>query len=97
MRDDGRESYTPEEDRELIDRPIIAQFSERAVDEQFKAGDLLAVVRVFEESWVDVWFHQHDVKHGILVPIDRNVPIATMEDNDYCIEYLADGIAPAFT
>lgn len=97
MRDDVRESYTPEDGRELIDRTIIDQFSERAVDEQFKAGDLQAVVQVFVESWVVVRLHRHDVKRGTLVSIDRNGPNATMEDVDYCIEYLVDGIAPAFT
>lgn len=96
MREDVREQYSTEEDRELVDQTIVDQFSEQALSSQFKTGELEAVVRVFEESWVVFWAHRRDVKRGIIVSIERNGPIASMDDVDHCIQYLDSTIGPEF-
>lgn len=39
---------------------------------------------------------RRDVKHGIIVSIDGNGPIASMDDVDHYIDLLDRAIAPAF-
>lgn len=56
-REDVREQCTTEEDPELVDQIIVDKSSEQTWRSPVSNGDLGAILRVFEESWMVSWKH----------------------------------------
>lgn len=52
MRENVSNQYTADEDRDLVTETIIDQLSELDIEAQFKTGNLEALIRVFEPTWV---------------------------------------------
>lgn len=93
MRDDVRAQYTTDEDQVVVDDTIIQQLSLSDTDNAFKTGQLNGLVRVFDEAWVLSWPDYLSGKSGVIISIQRNGTNATMDDIDWCIEYLEREIA----
>lgn len=93
MRPDVRALYTREEHRRIVDDTIIEQLSTPETERAFKAGELLAIVRTFEEAWIVLWSDGTGRKSGVNVSIQRDGERATMSDVEWCIEFLEDEVA----
>ncbi|MDS0294037.1 hypothetical protein [Halogeometricum luteum] len=94
MREDMRELYDSGESQSIVDDTIVHQLSGRTAEGAFKAGRLRAFVRVFDDSWVLAWTKSLPKKTGFIVSIDRGGETATMDDLEWCIDYLDAEIAP---
>jgi hypothetical protein len=94
FRPDVRERYDLDERQQILDDAIVQQLSFSDQGSVFKTGDLKSFVRVFDEAWVLTWREPSNVKAGFLVSIQRDGEIATMEDVEYCIQYLDEEIEP---
>ena len=94
FRPDVRERYDLDEQQQILDDAIVQQLSFSDQGSVFKTGDLKSFVRVFDEAWVLTWREPSNVKAGFLISIQRDGDSATMEDVEYCIEYLDDEIEP---
>lgn len=94
MRDDVRRQYTEGEDQRIVDEAIVDQLSLRREEGAFKTGGLRAIVRAFDDAWVMSWPDPLDGKSGIIVSIQRDGDVATMDDVEYCIRFLDDRITP---
>ncbi|MFP8951912.1 hypothetical protein ACLI4Z_02900 [Natrialbaceae archaeon A-arb3/5] len=90
MRDDVRATYSSTESQAVVDQTIVSQLSYSRHEETFKAGELDAVVRVFENAWIVAYPDAPDRKSGVLVSIERDSDRASMSDVEWCIRYLED-------
>lgn len=97
MREDVRERYTPEEDREVVDDTILKHLSASGSERAFKTGELHGLVRIFDDAWVLSWAAESDEKVGVIVSVDRDGDVATLDDLDWCVEYLNEAVAPELT
>ena len=93
FRPDVREQYEQDERQQILDDAIVQQLSFSDQETVFKTGELRSFVRVFDEAWVLTWRDPSNVKAGFLISIQRDGD-ATMEDVEYCIQYLDDEIEP---
>jgi len=93
FRPDVREQYEQDERQQILDDAIVQQLSFSDQETVFKTGELRSFVRVFDEAWVLTWRDPSNVKAGFLVSIQRDGD-ATMEDVEYCIQYLDDEVEP---
>lgn len=93
MRDDVRSQYTPDEDQTIVDDTIIQQLSLERAENSFKAGSLNGLVRLFDEAWVLSWPDSLQTKSGVIVSIQRH-STASLDDLDWCAQYLNDEIKP---
>jgi len=93
FRPDVREQYELDERQQILDDAIVQQLSFSDQESVFKTGELKSFVRVFDEAWVLTWRDPSNVKAGFLISIQRDGD-ATMEDVEYCIQYLNDEIEP---
>ncbi|WP_394295413.1 hypothetical protein [Halogeometricum pallidum] len=94
MREDMSELYDPGESQSIVDDTIVHQLSGRTTEGAFKAGQLRAFIRVFDDSWVLAWTKSLREKSGFIVSIDRDGETASMDDLEWCIDYLDTEIAP---
>ncbi|WP_424019055.1 hypothetical protein ACOZ4N_06175 [Halorientalis pallida] len=94
FRPDVREQYEQDERQQILDDAIVQQLSFSDQGSVFKTGDLKSFVRVFEDAWVLTWREPSNVKAGFLISIERDGETATMEDVEYCIQYLDEEIEP---
>jgi hypothetical protein len=92
MRDDIREKYTTDEDRQVVDDTIIKQLGLTESETAFNTGTVQAFIRVFDEAYILSWSDTLPKKSGFIVSIDRHGSTATMDDLEWCIQYL-DGEA----
>lgn len=95
IRRDVRRQYTTDELRDLVDRTIVEQLGYRRNQEAVEAGDLTAVVRVFEEAWIVSCPDPTDRKCGVLLSIDRDGDQTTMADLEWCLEYVRREVVDA--
>lgn len=72
LRDDIRERVTSEELREAVDDTIVDQLSLADTESVFRAGELQANLRVFEDAWVVAWPDGLDTHSGFIVSIERD-------------------------
>ncbi|AQL41302.1 hypothetical protein BV210_00600 [Halorientalis sp. IM1011] len=93
FRPDVREQYELDERQQILDDAIVQQLSFSDQETVFKTGELRSFVRVFDEAWVLTWRDPSNVKAGFLISIQRDGD-ATMEDVEYCIQYLDDEVEP---
>ena len=93
FRPDVRKQYEQDERQQILDDAIVQQLSFSDQETVFKTGELRSFVRVFDEAWVLTWRDPSNVKAGFLISIQRDGD-ATMEDVEYCIQYLDDEIEP---
>ncbi|PGF14643.1 hypothetical protein CP556_20640 [Natrinema sp. CBA1119] len=93
MRDDVRAKYTCEEDRIVVDDTIVKQLGLDDTEEAFKTGDLHALVRVFDDAWILSWTDDLPKKSGLMISIQRDGATASMDDLEWCIQYLDTEIA----
>ncbi|MFB6304034.1 MAG: hypothetical protein ABEH47_02620 [Haloferacaceae archaeon] len=91
MRGDVRERYDRTEDQRIVDETVVDQLRGSDVSERFRAGDLRALVRFFEEAWVVSW--PDGPKSGVVVSIGRGGE-ATVDDVEWSIDYLEENVAP---
>ena len=94
FRDDVKEKYDQKERQHIIDDTIVQQLNITDQEEEFHAGELESLVRVFESAWVLTWRKPSDIKAGFLISIQRDGYVATMSDLEYCIQYLNKEIKP---
>lgn len=95
MREDLREGYTHREDREIVDDTIVRQLGLSDTERRFHAGALEANVHVFEEAWVVAWPDDLPSKSGMIVSIQRGGDVATVEDVEWCLDYLNEEVDPS--
>ncbi|MFW5911131.1 MAG: hypothetical protein ACOCQV_00175 [Halolamina sp.] len=69
LRDDVEASYDDEEIRTFVDSSIVHQLNAPAFEEAFRLGELEAVVRTFERSWVAQV--ADGAKQGCLFSVER--------------------------
>lgn len=93
MRPDIREQYTADEDRVVVDDTIVTQLSLPETENAFKTGRLQALVRVFDDAWVVSWTDSLPKKSGFLISVQRHGEV-TMDDIEWCLQYLDDEVAP---
>ena len=93
FRPDVRKQYEQDERQQILDDAIVQQLSFSDQETVFKTGELRSFVRVFDEAWVLTWRDPSNVKAGFLISIQRDGD-ATMEDVEYCIQYLDDEVEP---
>ena len=96
MRDDVREVVTPDELREAVDDTIIDQLNLATTESVFKAGELQANLRVFEDAWVVAWPDGLDRHSGFIVSIQRDGE-ASAAAVDRTIRWLNTEIDPLLT
>jgi hypothetical protein len=94
MREDVRERYTDDEDRAIVDDIIVRQLGLSDTERRFEAGELEANVHVFEWAWVIAWPDHLPSKSGVIVSIQRDGDVATVEDVEAAIRYLNDEVEP---
>ncbi|RQG91301.1 hypothetical protein EA462_04755 [Natrarchaeobius halalkaliphilus] len=88
MRDDVRTQYAPDETQAIVDQTIVDQLSNRRQEHAFDAGQLSAVVRVFDEAWIVSCPDSPARKSGVLISIERDGDCASMADVEWCVGYL---------
>ncbi|WP_435125626.1 hypothetical protein [Halobaculum sp. D14] len=89
-RGDVEPQYSDREKREMIDDTIVTQLNLADTETAFKAGELHALVRVFDEAWVVSWTDRLPKKSGVMVSIQRGSD-ATMADVEWVVDYLETG------
>jgi hypothetical protein len=94
FRPDVREQYEMGERQQILDDAIVQQLSFSDQGSVFKTGDPKSFVRVFDDAWVLTWREPSNVKAGFLISIQRDGETATMDDVEYCIQYLDREIEP---
>jgi hypothetical protein len=94
MREDVRERYTDDEDRAIVDDVIVRQLGLLDTERRFDAGRLEATVDVLERAWVIAWPDGLPSKSGFIVSVQRDGDVATVEDVEWCIQYLNEGVGP---
>lgn len=92
MREDIREQYTESEDRRVVDDTILKHLSLSDTESRFKTGEVHGLVRVFEEAWILSWGDETGAKAGLIVSMDRDGDEATMDDVDWCVDYLNEEV-----
>jgi hypothetical protein len=95
MREDVRARYTAEEDRRIVDDVIVRQLGLFDTERRFDAGRLDATVHVFEQAWVIAWPHDLPSKSGFVVSIQRDGDVASVEDTEWCLDYLETEVGPS--
>ena len=93
MREDVREQYTFDDDREVVDQTILRQLSLDDLESAFDLGSLESQVWVFERAWVVTWPDCLPGKSGLLVSVERGGE-ATLADVGAAIEYLESEVGP---
>ncbi|QLD87101.1 hypothetical protein HWV23_15675 [Natronomonas halophila] len=93
MRDDIRQQYTTSEDREIVDDTIVKQLGLSETETAFRAGELQAFIRVFDEAYILSWADALPRKSGFIISVDRHGAAATMDDLEWCIQYLDSEVA----
>lgn len=88
MRDDVREAYTEAEDQAIVDDTILDQMRLSDFQEEVKAGDLHAVIRVFDDAWILAWPDDVRARSGFIVSLERGGERASPDDVEWVIEYL---------
>lgn len=91
LREDVDSKYDNRERQRVIDHVILEELGTKNTEAAVKGGDLLSLVRVFEDAWILSCTSEEGKKSGIIVSIERNGSNATMEDVQWCIDYLNDG------
>ena len=94
MREDVRERYTADEDRAIVDDTIVRQLGLFDTERRFEAGRLEANVSVFEQAWVIAWPDHLPGKSGVIVSIQRDGDVATIQDVEGCLRYLDEEVRP---
>ncbi|ARS89100.1 hypothetical protein [Natrarchaeobaculum aegyptiacum] len=97
LRPDVRRRYSTDALRDLVDRTIVAQLGHRRAQQTVAAGDLTAVVRVFEDAWIVSCPDPADRKCGVLLSIDRDGDQTTMADLEWCLGYVEQEVVGATT
>jgi len=81
LRGDVRSLYSEEEIRTFVDDSIVDQLSEEEEAGLFHLGELVANIRVFEESWVVRVATTSGVKRGCLFSVEReSTALGALED-----------------
>jgi hypothetical protein len=93
VRDDVKRLYSEADERNVVDDTIITQLRYPSVESSYRAGTLLAQMRVFEVAWILSWADESSTKSGVIVSIQRNGECATFEDVEWCIQYLDETVA----
>ncbi len=92
-RDDVEGLHSGADERNAVADAIITQLRYPSVENSYKAGKLLAQMRVFEEAWILARADDSAAKSGVIVSIQRNGETATCEDVVWCIRYLEETVA----
>lgn len=94
LRSDVEDEYSATERLRVLDATIVRQLGLSDEVEDFNAGELDAFVRVFNTAWILSWRDPENVKSGFLVSLERDGSTATMDDLEYCIQFLEAEIQP---
>jgi hypothetical protein len=92
FRPDVEDKYGADERQRIRDDTIVQQLNFSDQESVFEVGDLTSLVRVFDEAYVLTWRDPSNAKAGFLVSIQRDGDTATMDDVEYCIQYLDDEV-----
>lgn len=93
MREDVRERYDREDDRQVVDDTIVKQLSLDDTESAFDTGRLQGFVRIFEDAYVLSWTADAlPKKSGVIVSIDRDGDVATLDDLEWCVQHLESEI-----
>ncbi|MFB6205890.1 MAG: hypothetical protein ABEJ05_05105 [Haloglomus sp.] len=93
MRDDVRDQYTTTEDHAIVTDTILKQLGSIETESAFKAGELHALIRVFDDAYVLSWGDKRPRKSGFIISVDRT-DRKRIRDLDWCIEMLNEDISP---
>lgn len=88
LRDDVREQYTAVEECMLVDDTIVKQLGLRDTERKFKTGSLNAFVHVFDDAYILSCPDTLPKKSGFIVLIERDESTTTMDNLEWCIQYL---------
>ncbi|QIB75874.1 hypothetical protein GL213_02740 [Halogeometricum borinquense] len=94
MREDLRDVYDADDNQTIVDDTIVTLLSGRDSERTLETGEFRAFVRVFDDAWILTWVDGLPKKSGFLISIERDGETATMNDVEWCIQYLDEEIEP---